>query len=145
MKFRSKRPLACLLPVILATATVATQANALDFGANIHIGLQTSEANTQTAQVMAQRNLKIARMDAWGWADSAQKTMMRDQISKINASGGKVQLIIHSNRAWTDNCSENLATVEQDEYNKAYATVGLAGNQLMHDCRSAGPGEGLSR
>ena len=73
LKFRN-RPLARLLPVILATATMATQANALEFGANIHIGLQTSEANTQTAQVMAQRNLKIARMDAWGWADSAQKT-----------------------------------------------------------------------
>ena len=121
LKFRK---LACLLPVIVATATVATQANALDFGANIHIGLQTSAANTQTAQVMAHRNLKIARMDAWGWADSAQKAMMRDQISKINAAGGKVQLIIHSNRAWTNSCSENLATVEQDEYNKAYATVG---------------------
>ena len=123
LKFR-KRSLACLLPVIVAAAAVATQANALEFGANIHIGAQTSEANTQVAQVMAHRNLKIARMDAWGWADSAQKAMMRDQISKINASGGKVQLIIHSNRAWTNACSENLATVEQDEYNKAYATVG---------------------
>jgi hypothetical protein len=117
----AKRFLALFL---FAAAGLAPQAHALDYGVNIHIGQQTTTANTQITQIMAQRFLKIARMDGWGWADSTQKAMMRDQIAKINAAGGKVQLIVHSSREWTNNCTEDLASVEQDEYNKAYAAVG---------------------
>jgi hypothetical protein len=116
-----------LLP--LAAAVLATQVHAMDIGVNLHAGGGSATANGQIASVMASRNIKQARMDNFPWDDA---NLIRDQITKINANGGRVQLIIHNSAEWDSSCNQNLPAVEQNSYNLAYNTVSSM-RDIVHD------------
>ena len=109
-----------LLPIALAVALLSLHAHGLEIGVNIHSGGGTPTANGQLASVMAARNIQQARMDIFPWVDVNQ---LRDQIIKIRANGGLVQLIIHNSAEWDSSCNQNLAAVEQNSYNLAYNQV----------------------
>ena len=120
--------LARLAPVFLAMATVLTQANAVELGVNIHYG-GTAEFNTQRATVMKQRNIKSARMDFISFYDP---TALRDQVQKIRANGGSVQVVLWTQFGNDHSCNPNLASVESSAYNDAFQAVNKV-KDLIHD------------
>jgi hypothetical protein len=109
-------------------AAFSTQASALDIGVNTHRGWDAS-TNTQIANLMKQRNLKTARLDLY--VDS-NMTEFRDQVTKIRANGGKVEVALMISHQWDNSCPQNMATVEQNAYNQTAATVNKV-KDIVHD------------
>jgi len=87
-------------------------------GVNIHTG-SDGATNTQRAAIMQQRNLRSARMDLW----AGDQTAFRDQVIKIRANGGSVEVSLQTSFQWDNSCNQNLAAVEQTAYSDAYALV----------------------
>jgi hypothetical protein len=125
-----RRLLACLAPAVaFLTAAFAGPAFALDYGVNLHLGGGNATNNATIAAVMAQRNLKQGRFDFFSTNDVPN---LRDQILRINANGGKAQLIIENNWDPSGTCPQNFAQVESDSYNKTYPMVS-AMKDIVHD------------
>jgi Bacterial Ig domain len=99
----------------------------LIFGVNIHTGSDAT-TNTQRASIMKQRNLKTARMDLW----AGDVTAFRDQVNKIRANGGKVEVSLQINYQWNNSCPQNFASVEQDAYNQTVNLVNQV-KDIVHD------------
>jgi hypothetical protein len=99
----------------------------LQIGVNIHTGGGSTTANSQIASVMANRNLRVARLD---YFPNDQNT--RDPIVKINANGGRAQLVVQNSYQWDSSCNQNLAAVEQDSYNQTSQMVGAI-KDIAHD------------
>jgi hypothetical protein len=97
------------------------------FGVNIHTGSDAT-TNTQRASIMKQRNLKTARMDLW----AGDVTAFRDQVNKIRANGGKVEVSLQINYQWNNSCPQNFASVEQDAYNQTVNLVNQV-KDIVHD------------
>jgi hypothetical protein len=127
MEFLNQRS-ASLAAIFVALTCAATQANALEFGINIHQG-STPEINTQRAAIMKQRNIKSARMDIFYDQD---QNPLRDQVMKIRANGGKVQAVIMTSQVWDNNCYQDLAYMEQKAYNETAVNVNKV-KDLVHD------------
>jgi hypothetical protein len=126
-----KRWLARLAPAFAGLAlTLAHSASfAFDYGVNIHLGGGNATSNQSIANAMAQRNLKIARLD---FHSTSEVSNLRDQIARIAANGGKAQLIIENNWDPSGSCPQNFAQVEADSYNKTYPMV-QAMKDVVHD------------
>jgi hypothetical protein len=117
-------------PATTGPSTVPTGASlAADIGVNIHEGGGTTTANDQIASIMASRGLKQARLDYYVNTDTSG---IRDQITKINANGGKAQLVLQNSYQWDYSCSQDLSGVENDSYNQTYQMVGSM-KDLVHD------------
>jgi hypothetical protein len=127
LKLRSRTPARRAL-AFLATAALWTQAQALDFGVNIHHG-GTADFNTQRAAVMKQRNLKTARMDFISFQDP---TALRDQVQKIRANGGSVEVVLWTRFGNDHSCNQNLAAVESAAYDDAFQAVDKV-KDIVHD------------
>jgi hypothetical protein len=125
-----KRLLASAVPALAALAVAAAgPALALDYGVNLHLGGGSATANSSVASIVAQRNLKVGRFDFFSTNDVPN---LRDQILKINANGGKAQLIIENNWDAAGTCPQNFAQAESDSYNKTYPMVN-AMKDIVHD------------
>lgn len=124
------RPLiARMALVVLALAAVCTRAaHAFEFGVNIHYG-GTAELNTQRAAVMKQRNFKTARMDYVSFRDA---TALRDQVQKIRANGGSVEVVLWTAFGNDHSCNQDLAAVEKAAYADAAQAVHKV-KDLVHD------------
>jgi hypothetical protein len=96
---------------------------------NIHTGGGTTAANGQIASILAGRGFRQARLDYVAGDDTA---MLRDQITRINQGGGKVQLVLQNSYQWDNSCAQGLAAVEQDSYNQAFQMV-AATKDIAHD------------
>jgi hypothetical protein len=116
-----------LIATSLALAASAVMAQ--DIGVNIHSGGGSTGNDATIASIMATRNFKQARLDYFIGADT---TLLRDQISRINANGGKAQLVVQNNYQWDYSCNQNLAAVESDSYNQTFQMVG-ATKDIAHD------------
>lgn len=114
MKFSSM----VLILLLSATSTLA-----FEMGVNIHFGGGSLSANQQFADIMKTRNIKSARMD---YGSGINMTNFRDQIQKIRANGGSVQVTLQTAFQWNYTCPQDLANVEQSTYNESYTLV----NQL---------------
>ncbi|MEJ6022117.1 Ig-like domain-containing protein [Ramlibacter sp. PS4R-6] len=117
-----------ILGLAIVAATLATPARAIDIGVNTHRG-GTAATNDQVAAVMKQRNLKTSRMDLIGGQD---QSAFRDQVQKIRANGGTVEVALQISYQWDNSCNPNLAGVEQDAYNQAAAAVNGV-KDIVHD------------
>jgi hypothetical protein len=105
--------------VSAVVAAMSANALALDLGVNVHGG-GTATANDQIATVMKQRNLKTARLDLMSGAD---QTALRDQVQKIRANGGRVEVSLQIPFQWDHSCNPNLTYIEQDAYNQTVTGV----------------------
>jgi len=108
---------------------VSASAFALDFGVNIHGGGGSATGNDQVAAVMQQRHLTTARMDM---IYNADQTLLRDQVQKINANGGHVEVALQISYQWDSSCNPNLSWVEQDAYNQTTTAVNQV-KDIVHD------------
>ena len=91
----------------------------MDFGVNIHHG-GTADFNTQRAALMKQRNFKTARMDFISFEDAMA---LRDQIQKIRANGGTVEVVLWTRFGNDHSCNQDLAAVESSAYKDAAQAV----------------------
>jgi hypothetical protein len=89
-------------------------------GVNIHGGGGSTANNTTVANLMAQRNLQTARLDLMAGQD---QTLLRDQVQKIRANGGSVEVSLQISYQWDHSCNQNLPAVEQDAYNQTVTGV----------------------
>jgi hypothetical protein len=117
-----------LTPLLVAMAALSTGAFAFDFGVNTHHG-GTASTNQQVATVMQQRNLKSSRMDL---IYNGNLTAFRDQVQKIKASGGSVEVALQVAYQWDSSCNQNLSSVEQDAYNQTATSVNAV-KDLVND------------
>jgi hypothetical protein len=78
---------------------------------------------------MAGRNFRQARLD---YLVNTDITLLRDQIAKINANGGRTQLVVQTSYQWDNSCNPDLAGVEQDAYGQTLRMV-AATKDLAHD------------
>jgi hypothetical protein len=104
-------------------------ASGMDLGVNIHTGGGTTSANGQIASILANRGLRQARLD---YAYNGNTAMLRDQITRINQGGGKVQLVLQNSYQWDQTCNQGLAAVEQSSYSQASSMV-AAMKDIAHD------------
>src|SRR4051794_20525339 len=105
--------------IALAAATaLSAPAFAFDIGVNTHTGSDAT-TNSQRAAIMQQRNLKTARMDLW----TGDMNAFRDQVNKIRANGGKVEVALQVGFQWDNSCNPNLAAIEQTAYNDTATLV----------------------
>jgi hypothetical protein len=110
-------------------AAMSANALALDLGVNIHSGGGDAARNEQFASVMKQRNFTTARMDMFWNNDQAQ---LRDQVQRIRANGGNVEVVLMTTYQWDGKCNQNLAWVEQDAYNQTAGAVNKT-KDIVHD------------
>lgn len=89
----------------------------LAFGVNMHTASATT--NGQVASVLATRNLKVVRIDFMG----GNITGLRDLITRVNANGGRVQLVTQPSYQWDNSCNQDLPAVYADAYNQTYSMV----------------------
>ena len=76
-----------------AIAALSANSHAFDLGLNTH-SAGSAAYNDQVAAVMKQRNLKTSRMDLMV---SGDVTAFRDQVQKIRANGGSVEVALQVN------------------------------------------------
>lgn len=124
MNYRTKSLIGAVIGVAMSTAAFAT-----DYGVNLHLGGGNATDNQTIANIMAQRGLKQARLD---YHDTSEVANLRDQVTRINANGGKVQLIVENNWDPSGSCPQNFSQVETDSYNKTYTMVN-AMKDIVHD------------
>jgi hypothetical protein len=111
-----------------AIAALSANSHAFDLGLNTH-SAGSAAYNDQVATVMKQRNLKSSRMDLMV---SGDVTAFRDQVQKIRANGGSVEVALQVNHQWDNSCNQNLAWVEQRAYDETVATVNKV-KDIVHD------------
>jgi hypothetical protein len=114
--------------VALALVLVCARAEALEFGVNIHYG-GAPEFNAQRAALMKQRKFTTARMDFISWHDTAA---LRDQVQKIRANGGSVEVVLWTPFGNDHSCNPDLAAVESSAYKDAVAGVEKI-KDIVHD------------
>jgi hypothetical protein len=56
----------------------------------------------------------------------------RDQVQKIRANGGSVQVALQVSFQWDHSCNQNLASIEQNGYNQTVTTVNQV-KDIVHD------------
>jgi hypothetical protein len=110
-------------------AGLSANAYAFDLGVNVHQGGKSATGNDRVAAVMKQRNLKSARLDLFAGADHS---LLRDQVQKIKANGGRVEVTLQISYQWDNSCNPKLAWVEQDSYNQTVAAVDKV-KDIIHD------------
>jgi hypothetical protein len=114
---------------LLSLATgLMMQVQATEIGLNIPVASSTT-GNAQIASLMQTRNFRHARI---GYFFDQNVTLMRDEVTRINQNGGKVQLVMQTSYQWDFSCNQNLPAVEQDSYNQTHRMVG-AMKDLVHD------------
>ncbi|WP_158513939.1 hypothetical protein [Ramlibacter tataouinensis] len=101
-----------------AAPSPAAQAGSLIFGVNTHTG-SDANSNSQRAEIMKERNFKSSRMDLW----AGDMNAFRDQVNKIRANGGKVEVALQVSFQWDSSCSPDLAGIEQRAYNDTATLV----------------------
>jgi hypothetical protein len=107
---------------------VSGPAGALEFGVNIHHG-EPPELNARRATVMKQRNLRTARMDLiYDW----DQRSLRDQVVKIRANGGRVQVVLLTSHTWDHSCSPDIGAVERKAFAETLDSVESV-KDLVHD------------
>jgi len=111
------------------TESLSVGTSGPQIGTNTHTGGGSTSANTQFASVMANRNLRVARLD---YIVNSDMTLPRDQITKINANGGSAQLVVQNSYQWDGSCSTNLSAVETSSYNQTSQMV-TAMKDIVHD------------
>jgi hypothetical protein len=113
---------------LLALAAAGAPVHALEYGVNIHHG-GTPEFNAQRAALMKERNFTTARMDYISFHDVAP---LRDQISRIRANGGSVEVVLWTKFGNDHSCNPDLAAVERFAYEDARQAVEKM-KDLVHD------------
>lgn len=108
-----------LVPILLGCGGGSTPAEAVEFGVNIHYG-GTPAFNSERAALMKLRNFTTARMDYVTFHDTAA---LRDQVQKIRANGGKVEVVLWTAFGNDHSCSPNLANIESAAYRDALEAV----------------------
>jgi hypothetical protein len=103
----------------LALATAWTHAHSIEFGVNIHHG-GTAEFNAQRAALMKERHFTTARMDYISFHDVGA---LRDQVARIRANGGTVEVVLWTNFGNDHSCNPDLAAVERSAYDDARQAV----------------------
>lgn len=101
---------------------------AIEFGVNIHHG-GTAAFNARRAELMHERNFTTARMDYISFHDTAA---LRDQVARIRANGGTVQVVLWTRFGNDHSCNRDLAAVERSAYADALAAVRKM-EDLVHD------------
>ncbi|WP_427913692.1 hypothetical protein ACPWT1_01605 [Ramlibacter sp. MMS24-I3-19] len=81
--------------------------------------MASSATNAQVASLLGSRNLKVLRLDFF----SGDNTALRDLITRVNANGGRVQLVVQNSYQWDSSCNQNLSAVYTDAYNQTYSMV----------------------
>jgi hypothetical protein len=113
---------------LLALAAASMSAHAMQYGVNIHHG-GTPEFNAQRAALMKERNFTTARMDYISFHDVAA---LRDQVSRIRANGGSVEVVLWTKFGNDHSCNPDLAAVERSAYDDARQAVDKM-KDLVHD------------
>jgi hypothetical protein len=106
--------------VSIVTLVLASSAMAFDIGVNVHSaggGVTTAQ---NLADIMKYRNIKTARMDLFYDANLAS---FRDQVTRIRANGGSVEVSLQVQFQWDNSCNQNYAAVEQLAYDQTYNSV----------------------
>ena len=74
---------------------------------------------------MALRGMKTARMDLFQGGNLA---MFRDQVTRLNAKGIKVETSLQVSYQWDHTCNQNFATVQANTYAQTTAMVQSLGD-----------------
>jgi hypothetical protein len=117
-----------LQALVLGCAMLCGPARAIEFGVNLHHG-STPEVNSERAALMKLRHFTRARMDYVTWQDTSA---LRDQIRRIRADGGSVELVLWTPFGNDHSCSTDLPRVEASAYDDALHAV-RAMQDLVHD------------
>jgi hypothetical protein len=111
-----------------AAEDLVSSATPFALGVNIHHGRSAAD-NTTVATIMKQRGLSTARMDLIYDADP---TALRDQVQRIRANGGDVEVTLQTSFQWDHSCNRDLAFIEQDAYAETAAAVHQV-KDIVHD------------
>jgi len=131
MKSASGR-LTLLLSLIMLLQIAASAAYALFWGVNVHDG--GSDPKTMAGR-LAERNLKLVRMDLWG-NDPVYLARFRRAATAFNEKGIKTQAVIFTDfspgNSRNQDISADLGEVEQAAYRQTLTQVN-ATKDLMRD------------
>ncbi len=121
--------LLCSIALVQLTTSVA---HAVDWGVNVHDG--GSDPKTMAIK-LAERNLKLVRMDLWG-NDPVYLARFRRAVTMFNAKGVKTQAVLYTDfspsYSRNQDLAADLAEVEHTAYNQTLTQV-KATKDLMRD------------
>src|SRR5262249_16294786 len=84
-------------------------------GVNIHSPAGGTTNNQKPAALLGSRNMPNARM---AFFPDSNLTEFRDQVTRLIAKGGRVEVSLQNSYQWNNSCPQNYPAVEADSYNQ---------------------------